>query len=87
MPSSDVRSSETSAQNARGKNFQKFVFRFSQFRILRFLFSRFGRESRKSRKFGHCENFPLYGMFIQKEVGVILECGPIIWGKEEVGLW
>ena len=42
MPSSDVRSSETSAQNARGKNFQKFtcssfrgfVFHGSYFRVL-----------------------------------------------------
>ena len=37
MPSSDVRSSEASGQNARGKNFQKFtcfVFRGSYFRVL-----------------------------------------------------
>ena len=42
MPLSDVRSSETSAQNARGKNFQKltcsnfrdFVFRDSYFHVL-----------------------------------------------------
>ena len=42
MPSSDVRSSETSAQSARGKNFQKFtcsnfrsfVFRGFYFRVL-----------------------------------------------------
>ena len=42
MPSSDIRSSETSAQNARGKNFQKFtcsnfhgfVFRGSYFCVL-----------------------------------------------------
>ena len=42
MPSSDVRSSKTSAQNARGKNFQKFtcsnfcgfIFRGFYFRIL-----------------------------------------------------
>ena len=31
------------------------------FKFLQFLFSRFGRESRKSRKFGPRENFPLYG--------------------------
>ena len=64
MPSSDVRSSETSAQNARGKNFQKFTcsnFRGFVFLFSRFLFSRFGRGSRKSRKFGPRENFPLYG--------------------------
>ena len=30
--------------------------------ILWFLFSRFGRGSRKSRKFGPRENFPLYGI-------------------------
>ena len=37
MPSSDVRSSETSAQNAQDKNFQKFTcsnFRGSYFRVL-----------------------------------------------------
>ena len=62
MPSSDVRSSETSAQNAKSKNFQKFVSKFSRFHISRFLFSCFGRGSRKSRKFGPRENFPLYGM-------------------------
>ena len=32
------------------------------FKFLRFLFSHFGRGSRKSRKFGPCENFPLYGI-------------------------
>ena len=51
VPSSDVRSSETSAQNARGKNLQKFVFKFSRLRISRFLFSRFGCWLRKSQKF------------------------------------
>ena len=53
MPLSDVRSSETTAQNTRGKNFQKFtcsnfrgfVFHGSYFRVL---------------VVGH-ENFPLYG--------------------------
>ena len=62
MPSSDIRLSETSTQNTRGKNFQKFtclnfhgfVFHGSYFRV-------FGRGSRKSRKFGARENFPLYG--------------------------
>ena len=51
MPSSDVRSSETSAQNARGKNFQKFtrsnfrgfIFRGSYFRVLVV-----GRENREN---------------------------------------
>ena len=51
MPSSDVRSSETSAQNARGKNFQKFtcsnfrgfVFRSSYFSVL--VVSRENREN------------------------------------------
>ena len=51
MPSSDVRSSETSAQNVRGKNFQKFmcsnfhgfVFRGSYFRVLVV-----GRENREN---------------------------------------
>ena len=46
LPSSDVRSSETSTQNARGKNFQKFTcsnFRSSYFRILVV-----GRESREN---------------------------------------
>ena len=38
------------------------MFKFSRFRILRFLFLRFGRGSGKSRKFGPRENFPLYGM-------------------------
>ena len=60
MPSSDVRSSETSAQNARDKNFQKFT--CSKFRGS--LISRFGRGSRNSRKFGPRENFPLYGMHL-----------------------
>ena len=32
------------------------------FKFSRFLFSRFGRGSQKSRKFGPCENFPLYGI-------------------------
>ena len=41
MPSSDVRSSDTSTQNARGKNFQKFTcpnFRVSYFAVLIFAF-------------------------------------------------
>ena len=38
------------------------MFKFSRFRISRFLFSRFGHGSRKSRKFGPRKNFPLYGI-------------------------
>ena len=60
MPSSDVRSSETSAQNTRGKNFQKFtcsnfrgfVFRDSYFRILVV-----GRENRKNLDFAKISHY------------------------------
>ena len=56
MPSSDVRSSETNTQNARGKNFQKFtcsnfhgfVFRDSYFHILVM-----GRENLDLAKISH----------------------------------
>ena len=66
MPSSDVRSNETSAQNAQGKNFQKFtclnfrgfVFRDSYFRVLVV-----GRENRKNLDLA--KNFPLYGIVKQ----------------------
>ena len=54
MPLSDVRLSETSAQNVRGKNFQKFVFKFSQFSyfvVLIFAFLVVGHEN--------CENLDL----------------------------
>ena len=36
--------------------------KFQVFKFSRFLFSHFGRGSRKSRKFGPHENFPLYGI-------------------------
>ena len=39
------------------------MFKFLRFHISRFLFSRYGRGSRNSRKFGPRENFPLYGTF------------------------
>ena len=40
---------------------EKFTQKFTKFS--RFLFSRFGRGLRKLRKFGPCENFPLYGSY------------------------
>ena len=58
MPLSDVRLSETSAQNAQGKNFQKFTrsnFRGSYFRVLVV-----GRENRENLDLTKISRYTVY---------------------------
>ena len=75
MPSSDVRLGKTSARNARGKTFQKFVFKFFcgfLFRGSYFLILVVGCKSR--------ENFPLYGSRVS-QIHVYTVRGVKLWGE------
>ena len=71
-----VRSSETSAQNARVKisPSSKVYAEVCLFKFSQFLFSCFDYGLRKLQKFGCHENFPLYGNWYQSIVGIDTYC-------------